>query len=271
MATYEELLNDTAETGDEAAVPATADVQEPESQDSPEDLPESPESPESEAVPEKKQVPQVPLKALEAERHRRQSVEQQVAAQQRQIEMLIQTLQTPRPEAPASTPAPAVPDFLTENDKWQQALFQNIGRMLDEREQQAWVQKVQAAEEEMRESTADYDDLVTTHFKPAAQRDPTLQQKLRAAANPAKFAYRTAKRLQAETELGGELDFDKIRAKVEAEVRAKVLAELQGKQAELEAKVKLPVSLGSTGTSAPVATEKIPEGGSWRARDLYGN
>lgn len=257
MATYDELLND-AETGDETATPATTDAQESESQDSPEGLPEG------EISTEKRQVP---LKALEAERHRRQTMEQQVQAQQRQIEMLIQAVQSARPGTPA--PAPTVPDFLTENDQWQQLLFQSIGRMLDERDQQAWVQRVQAAEEDMRESVTDYDALVDQHFKPAAQQDPTLQQKLRAAANPAKFAYRTAKRLKAETELGGEFDMDKLKAKMEAEVRAKVLAELQGKQAELEEKVKLPVSLGSTGTSAPTATEKIPEGGNWRARDLY--
>lgn len=249
MATMKELL-DSPEMGDEKAMPATDEAVAETPQDSPEFLPEK----------------TVPLKALEAERHKRQSYEQTVQEIQRQNAALIEMLQR---QQQAATPAANPPDFLTENERWQQYLLQNIGQLLDARDQQAWTQRVQAAEEDMREEHQDYDALIDTYFKPAAQQDPTLQQKLRTVANPAKYAYREAKRRQAEAELGGAMDLDKLKAKVEAEVRAKVLAELEQKQAELKGQVKLPVSLGATGTSAPTATDKLPEGGSWRARDLF--
>ncbi len=248
MATIDDLLDDS-EKGESAAPPAAEVTADETLQDSPEALPEK----------------TVPLKALEDERQKRQSYEQQLADLQRQQAALVEMLQRQAPAPPA--PPAKVPDFLTENDQWQQYLFQSIGQLLQQRDQQAWLEKVQASEEEMRDEHDDYDVLVDQFFKPAVQRDPTLSQKLRGASNPAKFAYRQAKRLQTEAELGGDLDLAKIEARVEAKVRAKVLAELEGKQEELKGKVKLPVSLGTEGNSGALAGAKIPPGG-YRIRDL---
>lgn len=248
MTMYDELP-DSERTGEDVASPVADETEEQKAQG----------LPEASDVPEEKQVP---LKALEAERHRRQGFETQVRQQQQQIDMLIQSLQRQEPSAGTQRQQQPQPDVLLETEKWQQNLFSTFQQMLDTRVAQAIVG---VTEEAMRDKHADYDRMIDDVFKPAAQADPALFQQMLAAKDPAKFAYMQAKRLQAERELGGDLDLEKLRAKV----RAEVLAELEGKRNELGQSVeKLPVSLGSVGTSAS-ASDRIPPGGIHRARDLY--
>lgn len=250
MATYEELLDDS-ETGEPTAPPATDASQEQGSRDSPEVLPTAEKT--------------VPLRALEDERSKRQNFESQVQAQQRQIDVLIQSLQAQGKTEPAPS-GQSMPDLLLDPDKWQINLLQKLDGLL---QNQLFTTKLTLSEDLMRETKPDYDEMIDAFVKPAMERDPTFRQQVITAANPAKFAYQQAKRLKAEKELGDDFDADKLKATLREQVKAELMAELQEKQGELQEKAKIPVSLGRIGSSAPNSSDKIPEGGIWRARDLY--
>lgn len=254
MASINELLNEPTETGDERATPATGEQTAEEPQDSPET-----------SQPAEKMVP---LQALEDERRKRQSYEQIVQESNRRADALLQLLQSQQQSRQPEQSVQA-PDFLLNNEEWQQDLFQRIGFVMNKHKQESWVLHCNRCEEDMRDAHSDYDQLVDAHFKPALVNDPTLLQRMQNAANPARFAYREAKKLKAAQELGDDLDIDKIKSKIEAEVRAKVLAEIGQKQEELKQQVKLPASL--EGDSGSPAVGSGPVGGQWRARDLYGS
>ena len=201
----------------------------------------------------------VPLRALESERGKRQGYENLVAQQQQQIDILMRQIASQQQQQqPREQPAPV--DLLLNPDEWQNRLFGAIESVV---QQQTFNRTLALSEEVARDKYADYDDLIDGYFKPAAAKQPELVQGLYKAPDPAKYAYKQAKRMKLESE-EGELDYDKIKEKL----RIEILAELEGKKADLQKQVKVPESLGQVVGSGSTAGRAAPPNG-WRASDLY--
>jgi len=244
MTGFNDLL-DTEEKGVDVASPA-AEVETEGSQDS------------QESVPVVEAERTVPLKALESERGKRQGYENLVAQQQYQIDLLMKQIAAQQQQQqPREQSAPV--DLLLNPDEWQNRLFGAIESVV---QQQAFNRTLALSEQLARDSYADYDELIDGFFKPAAAKNPELRQALYKAPDPAKYAYKQAKRMKLESE-EGELDVDKLKEKL----RAELLADMEGKKAELQQQVKVPESLGQSG-SGSTAGRSAPSGG-WRAKDLY--
>lgn len=247
MAGFSDLL-DNEETGEIKAPPATDESVEG-SQDSQESLP----------VIEK----MVPLKALEDERFKRQNNEATVQALQRQLDVMINSLQQQNVAKKSEVKQEALPDLLLNPEEWQTRFFTAVESLM---ENQVFTRTLAFSEEAAREKFDDYDKLIDTYFKPAANNHPELIQGLYRAPDPAKYAYKQAKRLQRESEHGDDMDYDKLKEKL----RAEIMSELEGKKAELDGKLKIPESLGAVSSSGAASNkEGLPPGGSWRPTDLY--
>ena len=242
MTGFNDLL-EADETGE--MVTPTADAETEGTQDSQESVPVEAEK-------------TVPLKALESERGKRQGYENLVVQQQQQIDILMRQIAAQQQQQPREQPAPV--DLLLNPDEWQNRLFGAIESVV---QQQTFNRTLALSEEVARDKYADYDELIDGVFKPAAAKNPELIQALYKAPDPAKYAYKQAKRMKLESE-EGELDYDRIKEKL----RAEVLAEMEGKKDALQKQVKIPESLGHLGGSGSTAGRSAPPGG-WRATDLY--
>jgi len=226
MTGFNDLLN-ADETGEDIVTPA-AEVETEGTQDSQESIP----------VVEAEKT--VPLKALESERGKRQGYENLVAQQQQQIDILMRQIAAQQQQQPREQPAPV--DLLLNPDEWQNRLFGALESVV---QQQTFNRTLALSEEVARDKYADYDELIDGVFKPAAAKNPELIQALYKAPDPAKYAYKQAKRMKLESE-EGELDVDKLKEKL----RAELLAEMEGKKEALQKQVKIPESLGSVGGSS---------------------
>lgn len=80
-----------------------------------------------------------------------------------------------------------------------------------------------AMESIARSRHPDYDQM-REYFIERAQTDPAIAAGIRNAADPADYAYQTAKKLKALEEVG---DLDTYRSRIEKEIRAQVEAELR--------------------------------------------
>lgn len=110
-------------------------------------------------------------------------------------------------------------------------------RLLEQRaENKAFLRVIELSRDVMRDAKPDYDEM-ESYFVEQAKADPSLVDKMRVAANPAKYAYDTAKRLKFLAEVN---DPEAYKAKL----RAEILQELQAEQVK-----KKPASLTKT-TSA---------------------
>lgn len=99
---------------------------------------------------------------------------------------------------------------------------QVMSRLQPQTEMQMLTMKVDMAEQVARTKWADYDEKVE-HFKAAVQTNPFLLQELKAAANPAEYAYNAANRI---LEAKSFSQPGPSREQMEAEMREKIMAEL---------------------------------------------
>lgn len=249
-------------TGEEDTAPPAAEdaaeAQEPQEPQEPQD------SPVAESTPAPTQEEQkVPLKALMDERERRQAAERE----RQQLQEILSRLTPPQQQQPPAE-RPNYADMLfTDTERFLSELYGQVNARISQVEQKAWQEKTAALEEVMRDLKPDYDELIENVFKPAAQRDNTLWQRMQSAANPAKFAYNEARKLRAAEEMGGDMDIARLKEKI----RAEVLAELRGegqKESGAAKGERLPVSLGTVGAGAP-GTRTGPTKHGFRASDLY--
>lgn len=168
-----------------------------------------------------------PVKGLQAgisaERQKRQEAEFRVQMLERQL----QQHQQPRQQQ-------ETPDFWSDPD----AALQRFTHTMQQTMQQ---QRLDMSETYARQAHKDFDEQLAT-FADMAARDPSLTRQMMASANPAEFAYQTAKRNQIMQEIGDPESY-------EQRVRAKVLAELEAAQkAETEKLIKeqIPGSFSDT-------------------------
>ena len=170
-------------------------------------------------------------KAVLDERRKRQELEQRL----REIE--------------AKKEPEQAPDWWADPEKAAQHQSQQI-------EARLYQQKVELSQDFMRSQHEDYDDM-EARFMEMAQENPALRTELQKSANPARFAYETAKKA---AEYDAIKDVDSYKAKLEAEVRkdveAKVRQEIeaeQKKKADKEAAID--PSLASTSSKGGLKSD----------------
>lgn len=162
----------------------------------------------------------VPRKALEEERKKRQKWEKEAAeaasyrervsqyeAQMRDMQTREQQWQDWARQIQAAQQQEQQPDPLADPHAYMAAMQQQVNAMLEQRDAQVaqhlWTTKVEASQEAMRATHKDYDE-VEAVFVEAAKSDPTLYQKLRLAASPARYAYEEGKRIRLLQEIGND-------------------------------------------------------------------
>lgn len=170
-------------------------------------------------------------KAVLDERRKRQELEQR-----------LKDLESKKEPEPA-------PDWWADPEKAAQHQSQQI-------EARLYQQKVEIGQDLMRSQHDDYDDM-EARFMEMAQENPALRTELQKSANPARFAYETAKKA---AEYDAIKDVDSYRAKLEAEVRKDVEAKLRKElEAEQEKKAKkeaaIDPSLASTSSKGGLKSD----------------
>ena len=204
-ATETEEAEETKEQGtgetEEAAETETDKETETEKTEKDDSTPESKASETTEDEPWTK-------KAVLDERRKRQELEQRL----RDIE--------------AKKEQEQAPDWWADPEKAAQHQSQQI-------EARLYQQKVELSQDFMRSQHEDYDDM-EARFMEMAQENPALRTELQKSANPARFAYETAKKA---AEYEAMKDVDAYKARLEADVRKDVEAKVR-KEIEAEQKKK---------------------------------
>lgn len=163
--------------------------------------------PAAESEPEKEEWTK---QAVIDERRKRQALEDQLRAMQGEIERM----RNPQPEAPKR------PDLFEDPDGALSYLENTFEQKLAQRTAEMSVSWAQAQYPDYAEKEAVFVDL--------AKADTTgqLLRQLRNSANPAAFAYETAKKAMQYQEMQ---DIDGYKAKIEADIRARIEAEYAGR------------------------------------------
>lgn len=217
---FEDVTLDQALTGD---IPQHTQRVEPVTDPDPEPVAAAAEPTVETDAPTASDERLVPLKAVQAEREKRQAAEQRLreleAAQREQTERKVDPLEDP--------------EGFAEQVQRQVALV-----------------RFELHEEAMREKHADYDD-VQAEFLTMAQSNPALMAEARNARNVPKFAYETVMKAR-ELEKLKDVDTYKsdLRKQIEAEVRAEYERESTKRRAkadELDSATALP-SLATVGS-----------------------
>ena len=106
-------------------------------------------------------------------------------------------------------------DWYADPEKAAQAMQQQVGQTVS---QQVWQTKVGLSQDMMRAQHEDYDEL-ESEFMDLVKDQPGLIQEMQQAANPARFAYDTAKKAREYTAMK---DVDSYKAKLRQEVEAEL-------------------------------------------------
>lgn len=172
--------------------------------------PEATQAEEAEPVPPTgDQLPKDVYEPLKAERQKRQELQMQLEALQQQIARQNQA------------PPPEVPEFWDNPDAAFEARFERFGsQLMQQFKMQQDMERINASEVAAKGKYADYGESFGA-FQQAANANPALIDQMKAAPDPAEFAYKTGKRAM-DLEKVGSLDelLKAERAKWEAELKA---------------------------------------------------
>jgi hypothetical protein len=161
----------------------------------------------------------VPVDALRAERKARQELERKEAYLRGQLE----ARQPQKPEEPTPEEPFDAAEFYSNPDQYvRKAAAAEAARAVQAERQRDFVEKANRSAERAAAKYSDYQD-VEADFARRAQSNPAIVQQLRAADDPAEFAYSWTKRQQAIEALG-----DDPKTWIEAErerIRKEVLEE----------------------------------------------
>ena len=211
----ESLFSDESEVAQEAPPVETAQEQEAQADAVTGEQEATPPVAEEKPKAEEKTGDFVPKEAVIDERRKRQALEDQLKAMQAEIER-IRNPQTEKPKRP---------DLFEDPDGALSYMEQTFEQKMSQRLADMSVAFAKSQLPDYDEKEAVFVDLVRS------DQTGQLLSQLRQAANPAMFAYETAKKVMQFQEMQ---DVDSYRAKIEAEVRAKIMAEM-GKEAKPEA------------------------------------
>ncbi|MFD1216409.1 hypothetical protein [Microbulbifer celer] len=177
--------------------------------------PEKPSDP-----PEDEEPKDWTFKAVKDERTKRQAAEARAKELEEKLQQFIGGQQQ-QPEQPKK------PDWFNDPETAAQQQQQQMQQMLFE-------QRAQIGQEIMRDQHDDFDEMETRFFQ-MLEENPQLGAGLHSAANPAKYAYETAKKAM-EAEALKDVDGykarlrEEVRKEEEAKVRAEYEAKLQKQQ-----------------------------------------
>lgn len=198
-----EETEQTEDTGEETSTETATAETEQETEEKDDSTPES----KAEQKTEDEEGPESWTKAAVLdERRKRQALEAE----------LEKVRQGQQKEPAAETEKP---DWYSDPEKAAQAMQQQVS-------QQAFNTKLELSQDMMRGQFEDYDEL-ETEFVDLAKQDPRLIQEMQQAANPARFAYETAKKAREYTAMK---DVDSYKAKLRQEVEAELRKELEAEQ-----------------------------------------
>lgn len=202
------------ETKEEEPAAAQGEEDSPKGEDSSEETPPVEEEP-----PASEKDRMVPLKALEAERKKRQTAETNL-------------------EQATAKPALPAPDVIEDQKGFEDHLSGTVDQKLAN--QRFSMSKIMA-----KGAYEDYDDMEQV-FMEAAQENPALASALQAHEHPSEFAYQEGKKIMAMKEFGTDpvAYKEQVRQEVEAEVRDKLKAEAEA-AAEGNALRDIPTSLAN--------------------------
>lgn len=153
----------------------------------------------------------IPIAALKDERAKRQQIEaerQQLAERLQQYDAYFAQQNGQQQQQ--------------EQDPLEIITQQVMAKLQPQTEMQMLTMRVDMAEQVARTKWADYDEKVE-HFKEAVQSNPFLLQELKAASNPAEYAYNAAQRILEAKSYGQP---GPSREAMETEIREKLMAEL---------------------------------------------
>lgn len=123
--------------------------------------------------------------------------------------------------------AEEAPDWYAEPERAAEAQRQQFEQML-------FTQKVELSQDMMRSQHADYDEMEQKFFD-LCQENPALRTELRLSANPARFAYETAKKA---SEYEAMKDVESYKAKLKAEVRSELEEQIRKEQEAAQARLE---------------------------------
>lgn len=130
---------------------------------------------EAEPTSEKEEAKLVPVAALQDERHKRQ-----------QLESRLQELEKQLPKSEEA------PDPITEPEEYESYIRNKVEKEYEDRAAAEYKEKVEASRSQMLEAETDYIELEKV-FMLMTVTDDTLATQMNASADPARFAYDTAK------------------------------------------------------------------------------
>lgn len=213
----------------EPADPELKDPADPAEPKEPDD-PSEPPSPKASETPKEEET--WTKAAVLDERRKRQEAEQRL----RELEQKSQ-----KPEE--------TPDWFSDPEKAAQHHSAQI-------EQRLWQQKVELGQDWMRQQHADYDEM-EAKFAEMVQQNPALSAELRKSANPARFAYETAKKA---AEYEAMKDVDSYKARIEADVRKEVEEKVRKEheeklRKEAEKRAAIDPSLASTSSKGGLTSD----------------
>ncbi|MCB0423046.1 MAG: hypothetical protein KDD13_00265 [Mangrovimonas sp.] len=220
MAKFDDALNASREEQEtvESNEPEQGGEEAVEAEESSEEVKEAQEDQDSQ-----KEEQKVPLAAMMAERDKRKELEVEFRHLQKQLDEVKAKREEQEEIDPDSDP---VAYYSQREQKLVRALEDKIYGMSVSYAKARW---------------SDYDEKEAI-FLEAAQKDPTLGQKMAQAGDPATFAYETAKALELQKKYGD--NPESWRAAIAKEERAKLEAELKGNKQNLDkARAKQPSNL----------------------------
>ena len=134
----------------------------------------------AEPTSEKEEAKLVPIAALQDERHKRQ-----------QLETRLQEIEKQLPKTDEA------PDPITEPDEYESYIRNKVEKEYEDRAAAEYKEKVEASRSQMLEAETDYIELEKV-FMLMTTTDDTLAVQMNASADPARFAYDTAKAYRAD-------------------------------------------------------------------------
>jgi hypothetical protein len=179
-------------------------------------------------APKADQLPQEEFKALKEERSKRQTLEQQLA----QLQQELQQIKTP----------PAPPPSVWEDE---QGAFNHFGeRVVQTAVHQASLNAtLNMSEMMMRQANTDFDEMKDQFLK-LAEANPTLRDQALADPHPWNKAYQIAKNHKTMQDLGA-TDLESMKAKLREELMAEMAAQVPANRQQIPPTLSTERNVGS--------------------------
>lgn len=241
------------ETVEDETVEMTAESQEAETTpdetqeaSQPDTVDEKGETGEPPSPAEEHKETMIPLAAKQAEKERRQRAE----ARARELELQIARMEGQQTKQPEQ-----VPDPYTQPEEYTQYQIRQSQAQMTASQQRAMQARIIAAEEIARSELPDYDKYSAYFAENVATEQPQLIEMMKAAPDPARFAYYKGKAAMEHAELTTKVE---SAGGLDAYVQSQVAAALEAQQQK--PKANIPPDLTSARSVGGDPSDTISEG-----------